>query len=537
MYEKGDILFKLHQLQNALEVYNFLIDIIPENPDFRIKKLHTLLKLEGYREINQVHSVADTLSPIMENKSMGREKEISKSIDIVYNLMKNESIDHESFFGSRMGYARAWGELGTFLLSTGRLMEAKEANKTSCKIYDAINKSLGEAQRKSNAIRNYNFMIYENNEDGNAWYNVGRILEKVNESKRAGDAYEKAAQLFYQKGNTSIKKHLYGIAHDSFKKTLEIKPTFGRAWVKGGYVLIKQNEFENAIKYFDKALEINQEDAEAWCFRGIALAKLKMYNDALNSYEKALKIEPQFFEVLYEKGNIYSEVQSYEKALKCYEEALELRENHSILWNNYGFVLGKLEKYKEALEAYDKSLKIKTDYYKALYNKAYVLEKLGRSEESKLVYLKTAESFYETGNIFYTNGNFCKAVEFFENVLKIIPGHVGALSKKASALFKQGNIDTRDILKLVDKSLEIDPKCAESWFLKGEVYYKSSETEKAREFHEKAIKLNPALSEKMSYLYSYDHAIQKDSKLEGEKHNFENWYDKENYVNKYGLYK
>ena len=536
--KKGDLLFDLKQFQKALGVYDFLINIAPENPDLWIKKLRTLFKLGEYKEINKVHDIEGVFTIIVENKSRDLREEVNKALDVVYSLMKNESIDHENFFGSRLGYAKAWGELGIFFFSTGRFTEARDVYKILNKVYKAIDESSREFQRKSDAIRKYSIVKYENNEDGDVWYNVGRMLEKTNEPKRAGDAYERAAQLFYKKGNTSIKKHLYKTAYDSFKKTLELKPKFGHAWVKGGYVLIKQSEFENAIKHFDKALEINQENAEAWYFRGIALAKLKIYNDSLNSYEKALKIEPRFFEVFYEKGKVYSEVQSYDKALKCYEEALNLREDHSILWNNYGFVLGKLNKYEEALEAYQKSLEIKPDYYKSLYNKAYILEKLERNDESKLTYLKAAESFYEAGDFFYSNGNFRKAVEFYDNVLKIIPDHVGALSKKASALFKQGNIrDTRDVLKLVDKSLEIDPKCAESWFLKGEVCYKRGETEKAREFHEKAIQLDTTLSEKTSHLHSCDHNIDKCTKSKKEIHNSDNWYDEENYINKYGLYK
>ncbi len=541
LYRKGDVLFELKQYQEALEVYELLIDTVPGKPDLWMKKIRTLIKFKKGIDENKAFDFESELTNYINAKYRPSDpdtEEINEALDVTYNLMINNSIDNVSFFEPRMGSFEGWSKLAKLFSIMGRYDEANKAYKTSHKIYESINKSFREAQRKINAIQNYNNMIYENNEDGDAWYNISHTLEKVGESEKASDACKRAFQLYYKRGNVSIKKHLYEIAYKSFKKALEINPEFERAWVKSGYALIKQSEFKNAINHFDKALEMNQEDAEAWYFRGLAFAKLKLHNDSLNSYERALKIKPQFFEVFYEKGRLYSEIQNYKKSLEFYEEALKLKDKDFMLWNNYSFVLAKSEKYREALKACQKSLEIKPDYYASLYNKAYILEKLGKEEESKFVYLRAAESFYETGDRLYSSSNFRKAVEFYDNVLKIIPDHVGALSKKSSSLFKLGDIrDTRDILRLTDKALEIDPKCAECWFLKGEIYCKRGETEKAREFHEKAIQLNPALSEKMSYLYNYDHKVDKCTQSKKEKNKIENWYEEENYVNKYGLYK
>lgn len=387
-------------------------------------------------------------------------------------------------------------------------------------------------------------MLSENDNDADSWYNIGRRLEGVNEPELAGKAYERAAQLYYKKGEDSIKNHLYENAYDSFKIALELKPELESAWAKSGYVLIKQGKLKDAICNCEKALELNCNCAEAWYFRGVALAKLKKYDDSLISYDKTLEINPEFVEALNGKGMVLAEIQHYDEALKYYEKAINLKFNHPILWYNKCFALIKLSKYEEALEACEKSLTIKPNYCEALCNKAYILERLNRDEESKLAYTQAANSFYELGNHYYQSRTFNKATKFYDSTLKIIPTHIGALNKNGSALAKQGRI--KDALALINNALDINSKCAESWLIKSEIYYLDEDINKALECYEKAIQLdqnvinlNPLLGKKISdYHVSNKNVTYTDIKTKKEKdESIKNWYDEDNPINKYGLYK
>lgn len=545
LYKKANILFSLKQYKQALSVYDLLLKNEPENPNLWIKRAYTLFKIAGYKERNR-WDMAELGALLMKSESIIIivNEDLSKALDISFNLMKNQSTKNLNFFESDMEYAEAWGILNKIFYSLGRITQHIEATQAYNKICKEIQKSRREFERKRNAIWNYNKMLSEDNEDADSWYNIGQMLEEVNEYETAGEAYEKAAQLYYRKGGASIKSHLYETAHDSFKMVLKIKPELEYAWSKSGYVLIKQGKFKDAINNCNRALELNPKCAEAWYFRSIALAKLKMYNDSLISYDKTLEIDPEFVEALNGKGRVLTEVQRYDEALEYYEKALKLKSENPVLWCNKCFVLRKLSRYEEALDACEKSLKVDPNYYKALFNRACILEKLNRNEESKLAYNKAANSFYAFGNHFLKNRDFNKAIEFYDNVLRIVPTHIGALGKKGSTLAKLGCI--KEALILIDKALDTDSKCAEIWFIKSEIYYQDEDIKKARECYEKAfqldqniINLNPSLGKKISnYQINSKNVIDGSIETKKRKNNSTiNWYDEDNPINRYGLYK
>lgn len=109
---------------------------------------------------------------------------------------------------------------------------------------------------------------------------------------------------------------------------------------------------------------------------------------------------------------------------------------------------------------------------------------------------KTAESLIAEGKEFYNSKKFDKAVESFDEALKLEPKNPKALLNKALALKDWGiALDDKEKVKssieAFDKALEIDPRNGEIWYNKGMVLGLLEEFDKAVECFDTALKLDP----------------------------------------------
>jgi len=77
-----------------------------------------------------------------------------------------------------------------------------------------------------------------------------------------------------------------------FNKSLEADPTFARAWMDKGNVLIRMNRSAEAIAAWDAALALDTNIPQVWNSRGEALMSLGRYAEALESFDKVLAINP-----------------------------------------------------------------------------------------------------------------------------------------------------------------------------------------------------------------------------------------------------
>jgi len=97
---------------------------------------------------------------------------------------------------------------------------------------------------------------------------------------------------FYKSGFQAQTDGNYETALGYYNKSLEADPTYTRAWISKGNVLIQLNRSREAVSAYDSALALDSNVSEIWNMRGEALMNLGMYTEALASFDKALQIAP-----------------------------------------------------------------------------------------------------------------------------------------------------------------------------------------------------------------------------------------------------
>lgn len=187
-----------------------------------------------------------------------------------------------------------------------------------------------------------------------------------------------------------------------------------------GYAYYSGNNFESALLHFTNSLEISRNTAnrygEAASLNRIGNTYQLMgkYQDAMNFYDQALVINREtdntieIARTLTNQGSIFRLYGNYEKAINVHLEALELYEgvenDEGIAWSalNIARLFRRMKNYTKAFEYVDQSLEI---YQKIAFEQ--------QNNTGVTLCLK------ETGDIYFEKGEFDKAIEFTEQVLKI----------------------------------------------------------------------------------------------------------------------
>ncbi|MDE1814993.1 MAG: tetratricopeptide repeat protein [Thaumarchaeota archaeon] len=101
----------------------------------------------------------------------------------------------------------------------------------------------------------------------------------------------------------------------------------------------------------------------------------------------------------------------------------------------------------------------------------------------------TRDKLYKKGVTLMADEKMDDAARAFEGAIQIDPGHVDSLLKLGYARFHMG--DLAGAMESYNKVHEIDVTNSEAWNLKGLIYYRQKNYEKALDCVEKAIETNP----------------------------------------------
>ncbi|KYC51614.1 tetratricopeptide repeat protein [Methanothrix soehngenii] len=247
----------------------------------------------------------------------------------------------------------------------------------------------------------------------------------------------------------------------------------------------------------------------------------------LHLERQSMEIEQELFNIV--KNNPGICVEDLSEILRIPEEGiLKLANNlvaHEII--QFGYVAlnahSLIEKGNNFFEEGDYNEAIKC------YEKAHIID-------------KSLECYYNRGRAFIALSQYEKAIESFDEVIKIDPLVLDAFYFKAIALMKLDKYD--DALKYLGKVLDINAKHSLSIFNKGIALYMLGRYNESLEFYNNILNENPFNSKAwynkalaLKKLYLYEDAIQSNEKaLELDPTNIKIWNNKGTILNKIGKY-
>lgn len=112
-------------------------------------------------------------------------------------------------------------------------------------------------------------------------------------------------------------------ARECFERLTRLNPAHTKAWVNLGAILNRMGEHKKATDALRRAMQRDRKCAEAYYNMAIAQRALQMNTMAISAYKEAVKLAPTMVDAHINLGNIYMDMKNVGLALQCFQTALK----------------------------------------------------------------------------------------------------------------------------------------------------------------------------------------------------------------------
>lgn len=351
-----------------------------------------------------------------------------------------------------------------------------------------------------------------------AYYNWAHVLEKHKKYRKANALYKKAtkinpnyAKAYYNWGNNLSKLKRYEEAINKLQKAIQIKNNYAIAYYNMGVIFYTSKRYEEAINQYEKAIEYDpsfayahNNNAETLWIEGRYEEAWQKWRHTRNAFwvgmaKKDNFRKPDFYQHF---GDVLSKIfDDLDKAEEIYLEGLKLDQNHiGILMGLMNLYLRKRnEEYKymaawhwRAIEKFNQLKRVleermKKDDYSAFSKLGEACLRMELYEDAEQHLWKALKKLREKNNLdafsedhlaniyanlgvlFICTGLFKKAVQKFEEALKLSPANQLKIRYNlAEAYFKANQREKAEVE--YKKILSVTQAHVESHIGLGDVY-------------------------------------------------------------------
>jgi len=302
-------------------------------------------------------------------------------------------------------------------------------------------------------------------------------------------------KLYNSRGNAYAKGAVDDKAIADFNKAIQLDPNYMTAYYNRGIAYFNTGDSERAIADFNKAIQLNPNYADAYYTRGyLYLHRKKDFEKAIADFDKAVQNNPDYTEAYKRRAEIYRMKNDYDKAIANYDQAIRItpKDVEAYLYrgraySSRGNKQNNKEDFTRAIADFDEVIRIKPDYAEAYRDRgmAYGLypgSDVARLNQSIADCEKALRLGLDDENRIPTEG-----------FLKNIRGKLGAAQRL--------NEGTPGLIKSLEAATQFKEKetindnagapGAEPLVKRGYLFLEDSDWNKADEYFEKALDINP----------------------------------------------
>jgi len=177
---------------------------------------------------------------------------------------------------------------------------------------------------------------------------------------------------------------------NDLQKAISLDPKLAGAYSTLGKIYDRMNEEKKAIEAYETAVRLDSSIVEAQLSLAEKYANQNPQK-AIEAFQNAIDAGVDDVEVLKDYAFLilkYDEKRKWKKAQMILEKALEIVPNDTEVLMNYGYTLYLERKYPEAIEYYQKVLKFEPNHVRNLYNLAIAYEHAGQEKNALLTWKK-----------------------------------------------------------------------------------------------------------------------------------------------------
>ncbi|MCA9655357.1 MAG: tetratricopeptide repeat protein [Myxococcales bacterium] len=189
---------------------------------------------------------------------------------------------------------------------------------------------------------------------------TGDLHHAITLARRAADELPDEADILIALGNVHDLRGELVEARDAFREAILCEDAGPLAHYNLGAVLERLDEEEEAESCYRTALEVEDEPGamyEATAALGALLRRNGRLEEAAGVYESYLDEDPINVDILVEHGICLSDLDEFELAVERFELALTLEAVHAGAWYNLAITLYRMGQHEEALSAMENALR------------------------------------------------------------------------------------------------------------------------------------------------------------------------------------
>jgi len=293
------------------------------------------------------------------------------------------------------------------------------------------------------------------------------------QAKPADISYEKPMQTepnepqytpdyYNEKGIEYFKRDNMQKAENFFKKAIELKPMYAKAYNNLANVEARRGNFDKAIEYNNQAVIIDPYYPESYYNLALIYKKRKDFINEISYLDKAIQADPKYYQAYFTRGLAYYTSGNYEQAKYNFKEVLKLKNDHYLASQNLGIIYAN-ELNKTEAENYLKT--------------AIKLNK------------NNATSYYYLAAINQTTGNVFEAIENYQKTIELDPANYKAYLALAKSYEQNDEIDRA--IDTLNDAIQLNQSNAEPYNAIGLLYLKKDKYIEATNSFQKAISINP----------------------------------------------
>ncbi|MHC4357419.1 MAG: tetratricopeptide repeat protein, partial [Planctomycetota bacterium] len=281
------------------------------------------------------------------------------------------------------------------------------------------------------------------------------------------DPHKESFANVVKKGNIPVKER------DTYRNDAVLQRALGEKYYK-------DQQYHLAAEQFTSVVEMTPGDVRAYDGLGRSYREMGEYGEAIEALNRGILLRPPSstspeFAIPYAtKGVTYDMMGKHEKAVVVYETAITLDPTNDVYYNNMGFSYllkaqelassGKHEEeskaYKKAISIFKKALEIDQNNKSAHANLGYAYGATGMYQLAQKQFAAATDeavAYNNMGYLYAQNGKLTKAIESYNNALKVNPNIASIYYNKGTAYQMLGDVDNAILAyqEFIDKTTNI----------------------------------------------------------------------------------
>jgi tetratricopeptide (TPR) repeat protein len=337
-FELGNYLSVLKKFEEALAVYEDIIENDPQDERASLSRAQTFLDLERYDdallELNNLKTFSKDPAgvEIIIAKVLLRKNEIEKAKTLLEQLVHRASNSEARYMLAVIAYKEGKQSLAVAHLNlihpnSNEFEEAVYLQTNILKEYGEGDKAIALLKKylDAKATRRPTFyallaaFYHEKNDDAAA----------ISLLERAVTQFPDNAQLYFDYGLILDKAGKEEEAITKMKKVLELQPNHAEALNYIGYTWAEKNtNLTDALHYIEKAVALKPQDSYIADSLGWVYYRLGDFQRAAEELERSLALEPKDPHIHDHLGDVYRALGRMSEAIKQYQEAETLFEDN-----------------------------------------------------------------------------------------------------------------------------------------------------------------------------------------------------------------